>query len=188
MFEKEIAKTLEYEGGFVNDAADSGGATMGGLSLPYLIGIGDADHNGTLDFDLDKDGDVDPEDVKLVTREMVVEHFRKSFCEALSLDKLASLRVRWKILDLAVNCGRGSAVQFAQRIVGVKVDGVMGPGTVAAINAWTNGGAKEFALLVGLSDQQMKRYIDAVWSRPEKLKFLHGGWYRRCVDRGEGLA
>ena len=57
-FERAFRLLLRAEGGYVNDPNDAGGATNHGISL-RAVRLRDVDRDGHLDFDLDRDGDVD---------------------------------------------------------------------------------------------------------------------------------
>jgi len=118
---------LAHEGGFVNHPADPGGATNYGLSLRFLRQVG---------VDVDQDGDVDVEDVRLLTREQAVDLLRVHFWTPGGYDALPDA-VAVKLLDLAYNTGPRQAhrlLQRALRAAGRELvdDGVLGPKTRAA--------------------------------------------------------
>jgi lysozyme family protein len=183
---KEIQHTLFLEGGFSDDKHDAGGATMCGLSLSYMLQAGDRDNDGTLDFDLNRDGKVDAADVKLLTIEAVAEEVKAEFFDRLKLSQVTSLRVRWKILDIAVNMGRGTAAKMVQKIIGVKEDGVIGNDTLHALNTRLITGVGEAAILDKLIEAQIKRYVHIVKANTSQIVFLEG-WVNRGFDRGAGL-
>lgn len=59
---------LKWEGGFVNDPADLGGATNMGVTIGTWKSCG---------YDKDGDGDIDVDDLHLLTREDVVNRVLK---------------------------------------------------------------------------------------------------------------
>ena len=61
---------LKWEGGFVNDPADLGGATNMGVTIGAWKSCG---------YDKDGDGDIDVDDLHLLTREDVVNRVLKPY-------------------------------------------------------------------------------------------------------------
>ena len=61
---------LKWEGGFVNDPKDRGGATNMGVTLNTWNRVG---------YDKDKDGDIDVKDLKLLSKEDVVNKVLKPY-------------------------------------------------------------------------------------------------------------
>jgi len=58
---KKLAPLIsKWEGGFVNDKVDKGGATNMGVTLQTWRSVG---------YDKDGDGDIDANDIKLLTKE-----------------------------------------------------------------------------------------------------------------------
>jgi lysozyme family protein len=135
-FELAVANVLEHEGGLVNNIHDPGGATNYGISLRWLEKIDLAD------ADIDRDGDVDADDIKKMTRAEAKKFYRKYWWQKYKYDKIEQAGVAIKIMDMSVNMGGKQAhklVQRALRAVGaeVKDDGVLGPLTFGAINTAT---------------------------------------------------
>lgn len=182
----EVRKTLVIEGGFVNNVNDSGGATFAGLSLSYMLLAGDRDHNGTLDFDLNHDGKVDAIDVKKLTIDAVAEELTNEFYYKLNLPELKSLRLRWKIFDIAVNCGKITAAKMLQRAIGVPDDGVIGVYTRQKANLIIQSSVGETYTLVKLSNQQVKHYVECLKKNVKNFTFIDG-WLTRAFDLGDSL-
>lgn len=140
-FDEAFNWILAAEGGYVNNPKDPGGATKLGVSLK-AVKLRDVDKDGLLDFDLDKDGDVDAEDIKLVTVADAKRFYKEDywslkgagFSNKLSCD---SLPRRWGIVvfDAAVLQGPRTAVALMQRAIGVTDDGILGPGTLNKLKA-----------------------------------------------------
>lgn len=182
----EIKKTLIYEGGFSDHKNDSGGATFAGLSLSYMLQAGDRDKNGTLDFDLNRDGKVDAADVKLLTVDAVADELTREFYYKLNLVDLRSIRLRWKVCDIAINCGRTVAVKMLQRAMNVDDDGVIGLVTRQRANTLIQSGIGETALLTRLSNNQVRHYVACVKRDAKNLSFIDG-WLTRAFDLGDDL-
>lgn len=135
-FELAMVTVLEHEGGYVDNIHDPGGATNYGISLRWLDSIDLAD------ADIDRDGDVDADDIKAMTPTEAKKFYRKYWWTKYKYDEIASPGVAIKVMDMSVNMGGKQAhklVQRALRAVGVEVkdDGVLGPISFAAINTAT---------------------------------------------------
>ena len=76
-----LALTLGYEGGFVDDDKDPGGATNHGVTIGTLKRIG---------IDVDGDGDSDIADLKNLRQEDLVRVYKPYFWDAVGGDKLPS--------------------------------------------------------------------------------------------------
>lgn len=182
----EIARTLKHEGRLSLNKNDAGGATNFGISLRFLLTIGDRDKNGTLDYDLNHDGNVDAEDIKLLTEQHAHDLIKSEFYDPLRISEIKCLRIRWKVLDLAVNMGKDAAARIFQRAVGVKEDGVVGSLTIDAANRILAANIGEAMIMDKLVEQQVKRYVSLAIMRPANLAFLVG-WTDRAFDRGKDL-
>lgn len=166
------------EGGFVNLPQDPGGATKYGVSL-RAVRLRDADKDGRLDFDLDKDGDVDVSDIKLVTVEHAQRFYREDYwslkgagsSNMLSCD---SLPYAWGIavFDTAILQGPRTAVALMQRSVGIAdADGILGPKTLDLV--------RKASELEGLGLFAALR-LDRMRKHPEADTFFKG-WAKRIA-------
>ena len=167
-FEKAIQTTLWHEGRFSDDAADRGGATKFGISSRFL-----RQKNIKLD-------------IHTLTRESAIRIYHNHFWR---YDKFQSQAVAAKVFDIAVNMGPKTAHRILQLSlrgigIGIKVDGILGPLTIAR----ANGSARESKnldthsklLLKELRARQAVRYAEIVLKRPSQKKFLLG-WMRRAI-------
>lgn len=123
-FERCFAFTLGREGGFVDHPNDPGGATNHGISLRYARSLGRV-------VDLDHDGDVDVDDIRLVTPEIARTLYRNDFWRAVRGDDLPG-PLGLVAFDSAVLCAPHRAARWLQAAVGARADGIIGPLTLAA--------------------------------------------------------
>src|SRR5690349_11912895 len=119
---------LRFEGGFVNDPDDPGGATNKGITLATL-----ARYAGMLG--------IAPTIVSLraLSDEQALRIYRMGYWDPLHADQIADQPLAEIIFDFHVNAG-AAAVRLLQRVLnesGTKpplvVDGAMGPGTLRAL-------------------------------------------------------
>jgi len=108
-FEDAVEKTLENEGGYVDDPKDPGGETKYGISKSSYPNV----------------------DIKNLTKEQAKDIYRNDFW---MFDGIRSQPVATKLFDAYVNEGR-LAIRWAQYVSGVSVDGFYGTITEKAINA-----------------------------------------------------
>lgn len=117
---------LKWEGGFVNDPADRGGATNNGVTIGTWKQCG---------YDKDGDGDIDVDDLKLLTNADVMNRVLKPhFWDRWKADQIKSQGVANILVDWVWGSGKHGIV-IPQRILGVTPDGIVGNKTIAAINA-----------------------------------------------------
>lgn len=117
---------LKWEGGYVNDPADRGGATNKGVTISTWKQCG---------YDKDGDGDIDVDDLKLLTNADVMNRVLKPhFWDRWKADQIKSQGVANILVDWVWGSGKHGIV-IPQRILGVKPDGIVGDKTIAAINA-----------------------------------------------------
>lgn len=169
-----LETVLRHEGGFVDAPTDPGGATNFGISLRWLRGLGDSNGDGWLEGDLDHDGDVDADDIRKLTRDEAVALYRTQWWERYGYAQIADKAIATKVFDLAVNMGAGQAHKLLQRALRatgkiVQEDGVLGPETRAAVDAYAYRG-----LLPALRSEAAGFYRGL--NKPE---FLYG-WLNRA--------
>jgi lysozyme family protein len=158
--QKIIGRTLEHEGGYVNDPNDAGGETNFGISKRSYPTL----------------------DIRNLTREAAIEIYKRDYYDAARVELLDSVRVRWKVFDIQVNTGKG--VRILQRALGLSEDGMLGPQTAAVANAVSV--LAEGALLIKIAREQARHYGRRCVKDPTDVAYLDN-WLRRAFDFGEGL-
>lgn len=119
-----FALEMKNEGGYVNDPRDPGGATNFGVTIGTLR---------ALNIDVDRDGDVDVDDVKKLTLPMVSNIMRTKYWNAVKAGQV-QVGIDYLLFDAAIQHGPLSSVKFLQRALNVADDGHIGPVTLDAAN------------------------------------------------------
>lgn len=156
---------LSWEGStYTNHPLDAGGPTKYGITLKTWQAHG---------RDLNGDGKIDEEDVKLITEADAVGIMKKIFWDKMCADRIESQSVANLLVDFAWGSGPQTAAKAVQGLVGVKQDGAVGDLTLGAIN-----GADPKTLFNQLHAIRLKRFDDRVKEKPDQIVFLDG-WKRR---------
>lgn len=116
---------LKWEGGFVNDPADAGGATNKGVTIGTWRQVG---------YDKDSDGDIDVQDLKLLSNNDVRDRVLKPhYWNRWKADNIQSQKIANILVDWVWGSGKHGIV-IPQRLLGVKDDGIVGEKTLSAVN------------------------------------------------------
>jgi lysozyme family protein len=119
-FERAVARLFTEEGGFVDDPRDPGGATNMGITLRVLREVG---------WDIDGDGDIDADDIRLLPRESAVSIARDRYWSKCRCEELPSL-TNELVFDFAYHSGPTAAIKALQRACGASEDGAIGNETI----------------------------------------------------------
>ena len=158
---------LKWEGGFVNDPADLGGATNMGVTIGAWKSCG---------YDKDGDGDIDVDDLRLLTREDVVNRVLKPhYWDRWKADDIKSQSVANILVDWVWASG-AHGIKIPQRLLGVTVDGIVGSKTIAAVNAKN---PRELFDMIKIA--RFDFIEDICLQRPTNNKFKRG-WMNRIND------
>lgn len=115
---------LSYEGGFVNHPADPGGPTNKGVTLTTWKSQG---------YDKDGDGDIDVDDLRIITDEDALAILKRNYWNRWRADEIKDQSIANLLVDWVWSSGT-YGIKIPQRILGVTVDGIVGPKTLAAVN------------------------------------------------------
>ncbi|MBP5645377.1 MAG: peptidoglycan domain protein [Bacteroidales bacterium] len=155
---------LSFEGGYVNHPNDKGGATNKGVTLETWR-VNGRDING--------DGKIDEKDLKLITEEEAISIMKKNYWDKMKADEIKSQSIANLIVDWGWGSGPGTAAKKLQRILGTDVDGIIGPKTIAAINA------QDPATLFNKIHNERKLHFESIVQRDPTQQVFLKGWLRR---------
>ena len=150
---------LKYEGGYVNDKDDKGGATNKGITQKvydsYRI-----------------KNSLEVQSVKFISNKEVEDIYFDGYWLAGKCDKLPQ-KVAVAHFDTCVNSGISRGSKILQKAAGVLVDGAIGNQTLAAVNRMS-----ETILMNKYLDERI-RFLNLIVERnPVQGKFLRG-WLNR---------
>ena len=175
----------QHEGGYIDDPYDRGGETYAGISRrfhPYWPGWGQID-------DMKKTS-TPPKDWGMWHH--VYSFFKDNYWDAIRGDEINTQEIANKLLDIAVNMGRRTAIEFLQRSLNLLnrngeswedlvEDGWIGRKTISVLNAVTSEDPKHrdtHCALVLLNGHQIKRYMHIMRRSPTQERFARG-WLLR---------
>ncbi len=159
-------KVLKYEGGFVNDPTDRGGATNMGVTLSAYKSVG---------YDHDGDGDIDANDIKLLTKDDAMMVMKVGYWDRWRADSIKNQSVAETLVEWVWGSGKWGIV-IPQRILGVTDDGRVGMQTINALNA-----ANQKWLHEKIRLAKLQFIADLIKAHPEQVKFQNG-WVRRINE------
>lgn len=152
--------------GYGNDPADSGGPTMCGVTIAtyraYRKKLGYA--STTVD------------DLKAISFKEWRDILKSMFWDRWKADQIDNQAIANILVDFVWGSGV-NGIKNPQRILGVKVDGIVGPKTLAAVNS-----ADPSKLFASLHKSRLD-FVDGIIRRkPSQSKFIKG-WKRRinCI-------
>jgi len=157
-FDRAFEILRVHEGGYVNHPDDPGGATMKGITQrtynAYRKRVGKPTAS-----------------VRDITDYEVERIYKSQYWASIHADDLPD-GVAYCVFDAAVNSGPGRAARWLQDIVGVKVDGIVGNETVAAVKGVP-------------ADEIINTYCDNRLAFMRSLahwKTFGDGWKRRVAE------
>lgn len=150
---------LRWEGGFVDDPLDRGGATNKGITI------------GTFRNFYGKDATV--EQLKNITDEQWLHIFKSGYWDKWKADDIENQSIANIVVDWAWGSGAATSIKQVQKILGVAVDGIVGDDTLTAINI-----AGQRNLFVKIHNRRIEFVENIVKRDPSQARFLKG-WKNR---------
>ncbi len=160
IFEKAIEFVLKHEGGYVFDPHDPGGETNFGISKKAYPNL----------------------NIKELTEEQAKAIYKRDYWDKIKGDELPHV-VAFALLDTAINCGVFKASMWLQLSLnllckkGLKMDGVIGPKTVAALEECSKPKIVMYVLYL-----RLRHYLSL-----ENDRFFRG-WVERVTDLMKEIA
>lgn len=150
-----INDIVTREGGYVDDPTDRGGPTAYGISK---VSNPEAWVSGP------------------PTEQAAKAIYLKKYVQGPGFDKVADSRLQAQLVDFGVNSGPAVAVSKLQTILGIGVDGVLGPGTLQSLSR-----ANPVSVNNQLVVARVRMIGQLVSKNPAQAKFA-AGWLNRAVE------
>lgn len=166
-FDTCFEKLMEIEGGFVNDARDSGGATKYGITISTLSNY--------------RKMPCTISDVQNLTESEARIIYFDWYWNPHSLNDFKNSPIAYLIFDQNVNRGLKPSIMGLQRALGVtKIDGILGSQTRSTLLG-VNTTREMFELCTEYIHQCQDSYCRIVVADPKNIAFI-GGWINRTQE------
>ena len=160
-FDEAFKRLIGHEGGYSTDRRDPGNWTGGRGGVGTLKGT---------KFGLA--ANTYPNlDIKNLTLAQAKAIYKKDWWDKLGADGMHSAIV-FQLWDFAINAGKSRAIKELQQAVGVPADGIIGPQTLAAVNAHDLND-----VILSLTAERLKFYTSL-----STFKTYGKGWTNRVAD------
>lgn len=155
----------KWEGKFVDDPIDKGGATNMGITIGTWRSVG---------YDKNDDGIIDVQDMKLLDYNdfsaVLRIYWNRWQADSIENQSVAGILVDW------VWASGVWGIKIPQRILGLKEDGIVGPATLKAVNS-----ADQKELFDKIFEARKKFFEDIAKNNPSQKRFIKG-WLNRLND------
>lgn len=154
---------LSFEGGYVNDPKDRGGATNMGVTIATWKAQG---------YDKNGDGKIDVKDLRIISVADAINIMRKNYWNRWKADQINDQNLANTLVDWVWGSGKNGIV-IPQQMLGVTADGIVGPNTIKALND-----VYAPAFFEKLRKRRLQYIDNIIRSNPSQKRF-QAGWYRR---------
>lgn len=152
-YKDAVERALKHEGGYSDHPADKGGKTNFGITEAVARQHG---YKG---------------DMRALSRDFAIDVYKKSYWDKVRAGEF-QFAVGFQLFDACINHGQRNAIKIAQRAVGVKDDGIIGPVTIQAIQD-----IDPSVFIVCFNAERIKFYTSlSTWGS------FGRGWARRVAD------
>ena len=157
-YQASLNHVLQSEGGWSDNPADPGGATMKGITLSTYQKWKGNPH-------------ISKDDLKAISDQDVYDLYKQNYWDKVKGDDLPS-GVDYAVFDASVNMGVDRASKLIQEAAGVPADGVIGNGTLQVIK-----NANPIDLINKFSDEK-----DAFYKSLPTFGTFGKGWLNRVAQ------
>ena len=109
----------------------------------------------------------------VIVQKQVEDLYKEVFWDKMQLDRINAQKIADEMMIFGVNAGTSKAVKLAQTVVDVVVDGVIGSGTIAALNEFDE------TVFDEMYDLLEVEYYDRLGEQPRFKQFVKG-WRNRA--------
>lgn len=167
-FEKYWNYLRKWEGTYANDPVDRGGETFMGVCRKYFPKLKVWNSLDKLKTFNEKKN-YKPTDEELYE---IKKMYYDNFYNRVRADEYNNEKLALQVADFANGSGVITAIKKLQQMLGVKVDGIIGPKTMEAANTQSNV-AERFRAI------RNQFYDNIVKNNPSQVKFIKG-WHNRA--------
>jgi lysozyme family protein len=150
---------------YENHPNDTAGATKFGLVIDDL---------DEYNLDLNKDGKIDWQDVKELTKEDAYKVLKKLYWDFFRADDIKNDSLGKFIVDGGLTMGRVLIAKYLQGTICTTIDGKIGDRTINAINLHPN----QHYIFQSMYNKRKERY-DKIIERNPSQEVFRNGWYNR---------
>ncbi|MEO6520232.1 MAG: glycosyl hydrolase 108 family protein [Mucilaginibacter sp.] len=164
--------TMAAEGGYANNPADTGGETFKGVSRNN-----NPNWSGWVTIDAIKATNPPNLNAALNANTALLtaiqSFYQVNYWNANQTGSINDQQIANQVFDTSVNMGTGRGAQFLQQAAGVTADRIVGPATLAAVNA-----ANAETLYNQFIALRKQYYINIIANNPSQAQFRNS-WFSR---------
>jgi lysozyme family protein len=164
-WDQAFKQMLASEGGFTDDERDNGNKLPDGRKGSTMLGVTQYNWEAHVGHQVTHD------DMRKLTPADVEPLYKKKYWDVVRADELPS-GIDYLVFDMGVNAGPGRSIKLLQTATGQTPDGVLGPITMAAVQA-----ADPVILIIEFSHEKEDFYRSL-----NTFATFGKGWLNRIAD------